>query len=350
MVGAVQHIEPLFPSPVMHLPVREREARVEDRVGRDNGGRLTARQRDHPDWVGGLSPAKYVYRRIQASIPAGQQMPLLPNSREVLMFFQLSPDPPVVPALPAVSVGNAVIDPQLLLQRAAPQEERIVEAQSDSSSDSESDDEDWFRAPLRGLNEQLNYAIPAIPADYPRPTYPRAASPTPSIAVIDEMELPEIAPRVTKPLPKGKSHAKVAKPKIAMADGSIVAIEWQCPNNGHNKRLGYGVEQPCGKVSWTAYDLMQNVYIDPDQHIGAFWEKRANDYRTLGRIRVHLAMNSHQLGSAINRAMAKRLRQAEQNAIAVLLDSIAVLWYNPGITIKDAMLVSDEYIVSDAMV
>ncbi|KAJ9106696.1 hypothetical protein QFC20_004027 [Naganishia adeliensis] len=56
-------------------------------------------------------------------------------------------------------------------------------------------------------------------------TYPRASSPTASIAVIDEMELPEIAPRVAKPLPQGESHAKVAKPKIANADGGIVAIE-----------------------------------------------------------------------------------------------------------------------------
>ncbi|KAJ9097889.1 hypothetical protein QFC20_006112 [Naganishia adeliensis] len=261
-----------------------------------------------------------------ASIPAGQQTPPLPNSREVLILFQLSPDPPAVPALPIVSVVNVVINPQLFLQRTAPQEERIIEAQSDSSSDSESDDEDWFRAPLRGRSAQAIYAIPAIPEDYPRPTYPRASSPTPSIPVIDEMELPEIAPRVTKPLLKGKSHAKVTKPKIAMADGSIVAIEWQYPNN--NKRLG------------TSTSVLISISLPTGKSERTF----------IARWAEILAMNSHQPGSAINRSVAKRLPHAEQDAIAVLLDGNAVLWYNPGITIEDAMLVSDEYIVNDVMV
>ncbi|KAJ9098014.1 hypothetical protein QFC20_006045 [Naganishia adeliensis] len=134
---------------------------------------------------------------------------------------------------------------------------------------------------------------------------------------------------MTSALPKMK--------KARLSSSSLLAP-------GHNKRLGYGVEQPYGKVNWTASDLMQNVYIDSDQHIIAYWEKRANDYCTLGRIRVHLAVNSHQPGSAINRAMAKRLPEAEQNAIAVLLDSNAILWYNPGITIKNTMLVSDELV------
>jgi hypothetical protein len=318
---------------------------------------------DHPDWAGGISPAAYLYQRIQQSIPAGQQMPPPPTSREVLMFFQPAPDPPAVPALPVVPVAhadiNSVIDPQLLLQRAAPPAEEIAQASVYSSSDesgstSESDNVKFFKSSTpRGRSARVSYAIPAIPADYPRPAYSRPVSPPPPVAVvadIDDIQLPvanpHVTPRVTKCLPKGKRHIKG---KVAIAKGAVVDIQWQYPSNSkgsHNKRLGYGVLVN-GKVEWTAHDLMTSRFINPEKEIVFYWERRPSNAKMLPRIRNHLAMTSHQLGSAINREMAKRLPDAEQEAIAVLLKYNSVTWYNPGITVRDAILVSDRYVVDD---
>lgn len=328
---------------------------------------VTGRQRDHPDWSGGISPAAYLYWRIQQSIPAGQQIPPPLTSREVLMFFPPAPDPPAVPALPGVPVAhadiNSVINPQLLLHRVATQAEGIAQASVYASSDESSSDESdsaseshdvkFFKPSTpRGRSAQVNYAIPAIPADYPRPAYSQPVSPTPSAAVaadIDDIQLsvasPHVTPRVTKSLPKGKRN------KEAIAKKAVVEVQWQYPNNvksSHNKPLGHGVLVN-GKLEFTAHDLMSTRFIDTDKEIVSYWERRPNNAKMLPRIRNHLAMTSHQLGSAVNREMAECLPDVEQEAIAVLLKYNSVIWYNPGITVPDAILGSVRYVVNDMM-
>jgi hypothetical protein len=251
------------------------------------------------------------------------------------MFFHPAPDSPAVPALPVVPVAhadiNSVINPQLLLQRVATQAEEIANASVYSSSDEYSSDESSSNesdsaseshdvkfikpsTPQR-RSAQVNYAIPAIPADYPRPAYWQPVPPTPSAAVaadVDDIHLsvasPHVTPRVTKSLPKGKRHIKS---KVAIAKNAVVEIQWQCLNNvksSHNKCLGYGVLVN-GKLEFTAHDLLSTRFIDTDKEIVSYWERRPINAKLLSRIRNHLAMTSHQLGSAVNREMAKRLKR-----------------------------------------
>ena len=206
--GPAGYPEFVYPSPPpCQWPT---SAEWEEFCGQGRGQELvTGRQRDHPDWTGGLSPAAYVYQRIQRVIPAGQQMPPSPSALDVLMFFQPSPDPPAVAALPVVPIADVAIDPRLLAQPAAlaavpeplapvaHEDEWANETDSDSSSDGSSDtesvDAEYFRRGTpRGRRARTNYAIPQIPAYYPRPVYQRAQSPTPCKANIDEMQSPAI--------------------------------------------------------------------------------------------------------------------------------------------------------------
>jgi hypothetical protein len=135
------------------------------------------------------------------------------------------------------------------------------------------------------------------------------------------MQLPAISSRVIKPLPKSKRKAKdpqpAPKPKMRLPEGAIRKVEWTY-GNAPVKRLAYGVVPYKGaKIKLTAHERMHLLYVSPERHIIAYWDRRPADHRMLPNIRKHLGIEAHHLGSPVNRAMAKRLPEHEREALAV---------------------------------
>ena len=136
---------------------------------------------------------------------------------------------------------------------------------------------------------------------------------------------------------------------MRLPEGAIRKVGWTY-GNAPVKRLAYGVVPYKGaKIKLTAHERKHLLYVSPERHIIAYWDRRPADHRMLPNIRKHLGIEAHHLGSPVNRAMAKRLPEHEREAIAVLLAKNALIGYCPGITTDSAIILGDIYSIEHNM-